>query len=55
MLAVLGAVFFAIGWFEHGAHASGVPVWFDSEGMKLIGLVLVALHLVWPGYPWRRP
>jgi hypothetical protein len=53
MLAIIAALLFGFAWLIHGAHAS-MPVWFNADGMALAGLVLLALHLVWPGYPWRR-
>ena len=53
MLAIIGAICFAISWFIHGSGASGVPVWFNWQGLAVLGLVFVALHLIWP-IPLRR-
>ena len=47
MLAVIAAILFVVSWFEHGAKATGVPIWFNSEGLKIAGLVFLALSLIW--------
>lgn len=54
MLGIVAVILFAISWFEHGAGASNVPAWFNSEGTLILGFVFLALHLVWP-IPLRRP
>ena len=54
MLAIIAAICLAISWFEHGAKASGVPAWFDSQGLLILGLLFAVLHLCWP-IPLRRP
>lgn len=53
MLAVIAVILFSVSWVLHGSRAS-VPVWFDWQGLLLLGLVFVALHLIWP-LPFRRP
>lgn len=53
MLAVLALILFVVSWFEHGSAATGIPVWFDWQGVALLGLACVAAHLFWPS--WRRP
>lgn len=54
MLAVIAAILLAVAWFIHGSGAGHVPVWFNAEGLVILAWVLLALHLAWPVYPWRR-
>lgn len=53
MFAVLGLIFFILGWFENGTKATGMPSWFNVTGMALLGLACLAVHGFWP--IWRGP
>lgn len=53
MLAVLAAVCFAVAFVLHWAGGGHNPI--DVTGLTLLGLFLLALHLVVPlGVPWRH-
>lgn len=54
MLAIIAAILFVLAWFEHGAKVTGVPAWFDWQGLALLGLVCVAADLFWPVWRGRR-
>lgn len=54
MLAILAALLFGFAWLLHGSGAH-MPVWWNWEGMALLGLVSLALSLIWhPVIPVRR-
>lgn len=53
MFAIIALILFVLAWFEHGAHVTGMPAWFDSTGLMLLGLAALAAHGFWP--LWRRP
>lgn len=46
MLAVIAAILFAAAWIVHGSQAH-MPVWFDWEGLGLLGLACLALSGQW--------
>lgn len=50
MLAILAAVAFAVGYIldASGAHTSA---WLSPGALVLLGLALLALHLVAPSWP----
>lgn len=49
MFALAAVIAFAIAFILHRLHAGYVT---DAE---LLGFLFVALHLLWPVHPWRRP
>lgn len=46
MLAFIAALLFGFAWLIHGSGAH-LPVWFNAEGMALLGLVALALSGPW--------
>ena len=57
MLAVIAAILFAVAFVLHGAGPAHIPVWFNWDGLLLLGLVSLALHAagvgVGPNWPRR--
>jgi len=54
MLAVLAAILFAVSWVLHGIGPAHIPVWFDWQGVALLGLVSLALYAAGAGPAWPR-
>ena len=53
MLAILAAIAFAVAFVLHWAGGGHNPI--DVTGLALLGLFLLALHLIIPvAVPWRR-
>ena len=53
MLAILAAIAFAVAFILHWVGAGKNPI--DPDGLMLLGLFLLALHLIVPvAVPWRR-
>lgn len=54
MLAVIAAILFAVAWVIQGSGAH-MPIWFDWNGLALLGLIFLALSLIWhPVIPVAR-
>jgi hypothetical protein len=55
MLAVIGAILFAIGWVLHLVHVN-TPAAVSPWSLAFAGLFFLALHSAgfWTAYPWRR-
>jgi multisubunit Na+/H+ antiporter MnhB subunit len=52
MAGILSIVFFAIAFILY-ASKSGNPAPWDSTGFTLLGLMALAVHMLWPWYPWK--
>ena len=54
MAGIASIVFFAVAFVLYAAKSGGSVPW-TPEGFSILGLLALAIHLVWPVYPWRHP
>jgi hypothetical protein len=53
MFGLLSALAFVISFVLYAASVGKAP--WDYVGVAIIGLALLAVHVTWDIYPWRRP